>query len=143
MTEKPNTVSGLIDKRRELAGRIEHAQRELQALIADLDHIDAAIRIFDPDADLGRAKRYPIAFHAFKGEMARHVMDALRRAKEPITSLAIAREVMEGRGLKEGPGTTVTIRKRVGACLTKLREKGVVRDVPMAGEYKGWELVRS
>jgi hypothetical protein len=46
MTERPNTVSGLIDKRRELAGRIEHAQRELRAPVTDLDHIDAAIRIW-------------------------------------------------------------------------------------------------
>jgi hypothetical protein len=91
MTERPNTVAGLIDKRREIAGRIEHVQRELRALVADLDHIDAAIRIIDPNADIGPAKRYPAANAAFKGEMARHVMEALRRAKAPITSLEIAR----------------------------------------------------
>jgi hypothetical protein len=49
MTERPNTVAGLIDKRRKLAGRIEHVQREL---IVGLDHVDAAIRIFDPHAGL-------------------------------------------------------------------------------------------
>lgn len=32
------------------------------------------------------------------------------------------------------------IRKRVGACLFKLVKKGVVREVPMAGSYKGWEM---
>jgi len=142
MSERPNTVSGLIDKRREIAGRIEHVQRELRALVADLDHIDAAIRIFDPDADIGPAKRYPIAHQAFRGEMARHVLDALRRADRPVTSLEIARHVMEGRGLKDDGRAVIVIRKRVGACLAKLREKGVVRDVPMAGEYKGWEMVR-
>jgi hypothetical protein len=36
MSERPNTVSGLIDKRRELAGRIEHVQRELRALVVSL-----------------------------------------------------------------------------------------------------------
>jgi hypothetical protein len=77
MSERPNTVCGLIDKRRELAGRIEHVQHELRALVADLDHIDAVIRIFDPDADIGPAKRYPAAHMAFRGERARHVMDAL------------------------------------------------------------------
>lgn len=142
MSERPNTVAGLVDKRRELAGRVELAQRELRELVAALDHIDAAIRIFDPDAEIGPPKRYPSAYMAFRGEMARHVMDALRQAKgRQITSLEIARHVMEGRGLKGDDRTIITIRKRVGACLAKLREKGVARDVPMAGEYKGWELV--
>jgi len=126
-----------------LLARIEHVQRELRALVADLDHIDAVIRIFDPDADIGPAKRYPAAHTAFRGEMARHVMDALRKAKgAPVTSLEIAREVMEGRGLKDDGRAVIVIRKRVGACLAKLRAKGVARDIPIAGEYKGWELVR-
>lgn len=138
--DHPNTVSGLIDKRREIAGRIEHAQRELRALVADLDHLDAAIRIFDPDADIGPAKRYPAAHGAFRGEMARFVMSALREAKAPLTSLEIANGVMQGRGLTPDPKTTILIRKRVGACLWKLQASGVARSVPMAGEYKGWEL---
>jgi hypothetical protein len=29
--------------------------------VADLDHVDAVIRLFDPAADVGRPKRYPIA----------------------------------------------------------------------------------
>jgi hypothetical protein len=143
MKERPNTVSGLIDKRREIAGRIEHTQRLLNDLISDLDHIDATIRIFDPDADLGRAKAYPPRNGAFKGEMLRFVLNALRQAQEPLTSLSIARQVMEGRGLDLGDDRMViTIRKRVGACLWKLGAKGVVTKVPMAGEYKGWQLNR-
>lgn len=140
--DRPNTVAGLVDKRREIAGRIEHAQRELRALVADLDHIDAAIRIFDPDADIGPAKRYPAAHAAFRGEMARFVMSAFRQAKAPLTSLEITKRVMAGRGLKADPKTTVLIRKRVGACLGKLKAKGIVCEVPLAGEYKGWELAR-
>ena len=69
-------------------------------------------------------------------------MSALREAKAPLTSLEIARAVMKGRGLTPDPKATVVIRKRVGACLWKLRDKGIARDVPMAGEYKGWEVVR-
>jgi hypothetical protein len=33
------------------------------------------------------------------------------------------------------------IRKRVGACLFSLKGKGIVRDVPTTGPYKGWKLV--
>ena len=143
LLERPNTIAGLVDKRREIAGKIEFTQRSLNELIADLDHIDATIRIFDPDADvtLHKPKIYPTKHGAFKGEMRRFVMAALRQAAGPITSLEIAKGVMQGRGLAANDDrTTILIRKRVGACLWKLSKSGVVRQVPMAGEYKGWVL---
>jgi len=37
--ERPNTLAGLIEKRREIAGKIEHHQRILNELIVDLDHM--------------------------------------------------------------------------------------------------------
>jgi hypothetical protein len=33
------------------------------------------------------------------------------------------------------------IRKRVEACLFSLKAKGIARDAPTTGPYKGWELV--
>jgi hypothetical protein len=45
---EPHVLTGLIAKRAELAGQIEHAQDKLRQLAIDLDHIDAAIHIFDP-----------------------------------------------------------------------------------------------
>jgi|HubBroStandDraft_6_1064221.scaffolds.fasta_scaffold2551673_1 hypothetical protein len=50
MSEYSHTVAGLIDKRREIAGKIEHTQGELHNLVVMLDHLDATIRLFDPDA---------------------------------------------------------------------------------------------
>jgi hypothetical protein len=35
VVDRPNTVSGLIDKRREIAGRVEHIQHDLRALVAN------------------------------------------------------------------------------------------------------------
>jgi hypothetical protein len=48
----PHVVTGLIEKRREIAGRIEHLQTEMRQAVADLDHIEAALRIVKPDLDL-------------------------------------------------------------------------------------------
>jgi hypothetical protein len=141
MTERPNTVAGLIDKRREIAGQVEAAEETLRGLVASLAALDATIRLFDPNADLGRPKKQGIAHAAFRGEMARFVLTALREAKgDPQTTLEIARFVMKRRGIEDTPRMTVVTRKRVVTCLSKLRRKGVVRDVPMAGEYKGWVL---
>jgi hypothetical protein len=142
--ERPNTVAGLIDKRRETAGKIEHHQRVLNELIVDLDHVDHTIRLFDPDCDvaLAQPKALPPRHGAFRGEMQRFVLGALRAATAPVTSLEIAIEVVKGGGLDPNdPRAVSLIRKRVGACLFSLKAKGVARDVPTTGPYKGWELV--
>lgn len=144
-TERPNTLSGLIEKRREIAGQIEHYQRLLNGLIVDLDHVDHTIHLFDPDCDvlLAQPKAFPPRHQAFRGEMQRFVLGALRSAEKPITSLEIAIEVVKGRGLDPNdPRAVSLIRKRVGACIFKLKDKGIIREVPQPGEYKGWEMVR-
>ena len=69
----------------------------------------------------------------------RHVMGALRLTSEPVTSRDIALAVMKGRGLNpEDLELTTVIRKRVGACLWKLKQNGLAREVPMVGDLKGW-----
>jgi hypothetical protein len=54
--ERPNTLAGMVEKRAEIAGQISHTRAVLRQLIIDLDHIDAAIRIFDPSS---RCRGYP------------------------------------------------------------------------------------
>jgi len=140
--ERPNTVAGLIEKRREIAGQIEYHQRVLNELIVDLDHLDHTIRLFAPELDvsLAQPKQFPARHAAFRGEMQRFVLGALRAATGPLTSLEIAVEVVKGRGLDPNdPRAVSLIRKRVGACLFHLKAKGVARDVATAGPYKGWE----
>lgn len=136
-----HVLSGLVRKRAEIAGQIEHAQLALRKLVTDLDAIDAAIRIFDPNADTGAIpnRQYPPRHAAFRGEMMRHVMGALRLAEGPVTSRDIARTVMVARGLDpEDPTMLQMIRKRVGACLWKMKQSGNAAEVPIRGEMKGW-----
>jgi len=98
--ERPNTLAGLIGKRREIGGKIEHHQRVLNELIIDLDHLDHTIRLFDPgcDVQLAQPKQFPPRHQAFRGEMQRFVLGALRAASEPITSPEVAIEVVKDRG---------------------------------------------
>lgn len=138
--ERPNTVSGLLAKRAELAAMIRFHQAELRKMVCDLDHLDATIRLFDPNADISRVARYPTKHRAHKGEMVRFVLASLRDAPRPITSLEITRAMIAARGLNADDGTVILMRKRVGACLTTLKAKSLVREVPQAGEYKGWTL---
>jgi len=141
--DRPNTIAGLLDKRAEIAGMIKFHRKELQKLVLDLDHIDAAIRLFEPNADLKVVpKRYPTKHRAFKGEVGRLIMRCLREAEGPLTSLEITKVQIAERGLKADPGTVVMMRKRIGACLSKLKYDGVVRSIATDGPYKGWVLTR-
>jgi hypothetical protein len=47
----PHVVTGLIKKRREIAGRIEALQAQMRQALCDLDHVEASIRLFKPDID--------------------------------------------------------------------------------------------
>jgi hypothetical protein len=80
------TLSGLLRKRAEMAGQVETMQAQLGALIADLTHIDAAIRVFRPDIDLADLpeKLAPAPFTGFRGEIQRFLLDELRGANYPL-----------------------------------------------------------
>ena len=42
-------INALVQKRAHIAGDIENAQEHLKKLVGDLEHVDATIRLFDPD----------------------------------------------------------------------------------------------
>lgn len=64
-------------------------------------------------------------------------------APREVTSLEIAVWIAEGKGMNAADRQYVTmLRKRVTACLYKLKVRGAVREVPLQGEYKGWALAR-
>ena len=136
-------MSGLIKKRAEIAGQIEHHQSRFRNLIVDLDNIDAAIRLFDPDIDLAeiKAKPLPPRNQAFKGEVSRIVFESLRQSDRPLTAQEIARHVMAERGLAASDKRLVRlIGKRVGSCLRHHRERGLVRSERETGQLLVWEI---
>lgn len=139
--ERPNTVAGLIEKRRQLKRDLKEAEKAARNIRIDLDHLDAAIRLFTEDGPR-RLPGHKVAHRASRGEMQRHVFMALREAKGPITSLDITESYMAARGLA-GDSTAVLIRKRVGACLNTLKRAGTVKEIPLKGMYKGWQICQA
>ena len=125
--ERPNTVSGLQAKRSELVKLHKQLLAEAKKVLCDIDHIDATIRLFDPEADLERVRRnrYATKHRAQKGYLKRFVLDQLREATEPLTSRDITQAWIEDRGLKPDEATFVILRKRVGACLKTCEKQGL------------------
>lgn len=142
--ERPNTISGLQAKRAELAKLHKNLIAEAKKVLCDIDHLDACIRLFDPDADLERVRlnRYATKHRAPKGHLKRLVLSTLREAAAPLSSRTITEAWIEDRGLQPDEATFVILRKRVGACLQTAKGQGMIEDAGTDGEYKLWRLKR-
>jgi hypothetical protein len=143
MENRPNTVSGLIAMRSEIAGTIEALQDQLRQAIIDLDNVDHTIHLFDPSVILSEIKSKPLPPRnaASKGEVSRVVLQALRNAKKPLTTLELAERVMAERGLDTGNQRLHKLMvKRVRACLRHWRTKGGVRSEKGEGQMLAWSV---
>jgi hypothetical protein len=135
-------LSGLIAKRAEIAGKIETLQREIRDLVAALGHVDASIRLFNPNVDLEDINpKLPPRHMAFKGEVSRLVLNALRKSEKPLPVSELTLIVLAGRGLSPDDKPFMRIlSKRVGACLRNLKKKGLVSMTRLPGSL--WEIDR-
>jgi hypothetical protein len=127
--ENEHVLSGLIRKRAEIAGELEAAQNRVRQLIIDIDNVDATICIFQPDIDLDeiRPKPLPPRHAAFKGEISRAILGALRESREALTVKDLTLRVMADRRLNTADQRLVrTVQKRVGAALRHLRTRGII-----------------
>ena len=111
--------SAALAKRAEIAGKIEVMQREMRTLVATIGHINATIRTFDPSIDLEDIiPKLPPRFQAFKGEVSRIVLDALRESKTPLPVFDHHVSVAAGRGIStDDKPFMIILRRRVDACL--------------------------
>lgn len=140
--ERPNTVAGLAAKRDELHRELLRTRSHEKKIICAIDHVEGAIRLFEPGGMPTRIVKNVSIHRAEKGSVVRLAMRMLKEAKGPVTAADITEEQIRIRKLKADDATFVMMRKRVGACLTKLKSHGVIRGVYLPGLYKGWELVR-
>ena len=140
--ENPNAVARLMAKRDELHRELKRTRSHEKSVVCSLDHVEATIRLFQPGGMPTRIVKNFTQHRAKKGEVVRLVMRLMREADRPLTSLEVVQEQVRIRGLRPDDATLVIMRKRVGACLTKLVSDGTLRVVPMRGLYQGYELDR-
>lgn len=144
--ERPNTVSGLVAKHAELSALRDRYKAEIKKLTVDIDHLDASIRLFDPNADTYAIKQYVTKHRAQKGSVKRFVLDCFREASEPLTSRDITERWAKDRGLAADEATYTILRKRIGACIKTVKDQGLVECVGQTtshdqwGPYKLWAL---
>ena len=137
-------ISALVRKRAELAGLIEHRRIELDAMVANLGHLDATLRLLDPgirlDAIRPKAQR-PAADPGRPEITTRMVLDALRRAGEALSTREIAARLLAEMGADGGDEKLLrAVAERVGEALRRQRRKGVARSAQGLGQEMLWRL---
>jgi hypothetical protein len=141
--ERPNTVFGLQAKKEELIRYRKALEAEVRKVTTDIDHLEAAIRLFTegrqvPFTGIG----HTVHHRAKKGSLKRFVLRSLREAATPLTSAQITDLWLTDRALEPDDQTRVVIRRRVGSCLIACRARGEVRNDDTPGRRdKGWLIV--
>ena len=134
-------ISGLVGKRSEMAGLIEHHQKEIERLRQGLYQIDAAIRIFDPAYRIRsiRTKEYRCYSRIFKkGECYRLCLEALRRADGVLSTTLITEIIMHKKSVPQEQQSTVT--DSVNNSLRFAERRGIVQRVGMDGLSIRWKI---
>lgn len=139
-------VTGLIRRRAELAGKVEALHSELSQTLRDLDAIDRAIMVIDPNVQIEaiRPKAFrPPADWSKKGQMARMVLNILRQAVEPLTTREIALQMLVERAMDAEDRKLLNLMtKRVATSLRYQRDQGRALSQDGPGPYALWELAR-
>src|SRR3954451_24249889 len=111
-------IGALVRKRAELAGLVERHRAELDAMVANLGHLDATLRLVDPeirlDAIRPKAPR-PVADPGRPEITTRMVLDALRCPGEPLGAREIATRLLAEMGVAadacDAPRTVARLRR--------------------------------
>jgi hypothetical protein len=141
---KDHVVTGLIEKRRELAGVIDEMQRRLDQHRADLTHIDGTLRVLatDLDPDTIRPKRaYRRNRYFARNELSRLCLGVLRTAAgELLSTDDIAGRVIAAKGFDAGDAILrAAICEQVGSTVKRLHRQGAIENIG-AGRASKWKL---
>ena len=124
-----HVVFALVNKYREIAGKLQECDEHADRLRADLSHLDATIRLFNSDFDAKTLKplrpyrRNPV-FR--KGELLIAAIDTLRTANAPLTAFDLARAALDRKGISQPDERAVEQVGRVlRICLVRYRKASV------------------
>ena len=109
---------------------ITRTEQQLGQFRADLVHLDATIRLFAPEMEpktipAKRIRQSDLWFE--QGELSRRVLDAIRRAGEPIRAPDLVRDVMIDNGLDPADRPSfVRVQWKVRDTLNRLNKRGLL-----------------
>lgn len=139
-----HVISALVDKRARLDGEIKARRFQIMRLEAEMAHVDAVIRMFNPSYDISKIAtkrsfgKNPAGTR--KGAGSREALTVLREAGEPLTASEIARRVLERQNKVASPEAVQMLAATVHSTFSRRRDGAVQLD---ATTYPGqWRLNR-
>ena len=137
-----HVIGALRNKQAELAGILRQLEQQLVQQRANLAHVDATMRLFDPDIRPNDIRpKLPRERNAWfrQGECLRLIYDELREATQPVTTRELAERIMR---LKAIPPADDQRRERVQKTLLASlnRAKETIARVEVAGVVR-WRLI--
>lgn len=112
------------DKRAELVLEVEHLQRRISDIQTDIERLDMALKIVDPDLKIEGipARKYFRYKNAYRyGELAQAILTVLRASEKPLRGCEIQRRVAEKFGMPSHLAVAGGIRSSVKALLEQGR----------------------
>jgi len=141
-----HVVSALKAKRVQVASHIEALQGQLRQATIDLDHVEAALRLFDPEVDLATLSPRKVApvLYDTKGDTGRIILETLRTSMRPLSTAQVCDAVMLARGLDTNDKALCRVMmRRTNANLKHwAKKRGLIRSMPGPGQQLLWEVVR-
>lgn len=96
-----HVMDALREKRSELSGAVSRLEQQLAQHRGSLTHLDATMRLFDPDLlprDTDPAPQRGRVSWFGPGECRRLIYDVLRDAPQPLATRELAERVIAARG---------------------------------------------
>jgi hypothetical protein len=139
---EPHVIGALRNKRAELAGMLRQLEQQLGQQRANLAHVNATMRLFDPDIRPKDIRpKQPRERNAWfrQGECLRLIYDELREATQPVTTRELAERIMQ---VKAIPAADDQRRERVQKTLLSSlnRAKETIARIEIAGVVR-WRLI--
>jgi hypothetical protein len=139
---EPHVISALRNKQAEVAGMLRQLEQQLVQQRANLAHVDATMRLFDPDIrpkDI-RPKQQLRARNAWfrPGECLRLIDDELREASQPVTTRELAERIMRVKAISADDQRRERVQKTLLGSLN--RAKQTIARVEIAGVVH-WRLI--
>ncbi|MGH8257185.1 MAG: hypothetical protein ACRET0_13340 [Steroidobacteraceae bacterium] len=134
-------AEALRDKRSELSGVVARLEEELVGHRADLAHLDATMRLFDPEfrPEQLHAEHPRVHNTWFRaGECRRLIYDVLRMSPQPLATREVAERVMTAKALPiTDDRQRMLIQKVVLGSLNQAKE--TIKRIEVAGVVK-WQV---
>jgi hypothetical protein len=92
-----HVIGALRNKRAELAGVVSQLEKQLVQERANLTHLDATMRLFDPNSrpkEIRPKQQRERSAWFRQGECLRLIYDQLRDASQPLTTRELAERIM-------------------------------------------------